>query len=284
MKILKSKLTWLIAISMFFTPLVYGQKTTVGILPFTYVTGTADLQTVHAIQENVSNAFVKTKRFVIVDRSKMEALSSEKELQKSEEFMDGNVVAQGVNLGADYFVSGHVLQGLAESIVFSDGSTEYKAKLEISLKIIDVATGEVLTSETISPKAGSMFASMAGAGPKTPEAAITKALKDIEDDVDEFVANNFPLTGSIVEMDSNAEMLIALGSNYGIKKKDKFKVVEISEMMVDGKKLVRKKLVGEIYVITVEDENFSKCKVKKGGDAILAKFSAGSKIKCISID
>lgn len=60
-------------------------KTGVGIMPFTYVQGAADYQDVNSIQETVINAFVKTKRFNIVDRSKMDALKKEKDLQKSED-------------------------------------------------------------------------------------------------------------------------------------------------------------------------------------------------------
>ena len=50
------------------------EKTGVGILPFTYVQGGANYQDVVSIQEAVTNAFVKTKRFDIVDRSKMDEL------------------------------------------------------------------------------------------------------------------------------------------------------------------------------------------------------------------
>jgi curli biogenesis system outer membrane secretion channel CsgG len=75
------------------------EKTGVGIMSFTYVTSSASFQDVNSIQETVINAFVKTKRFNIVDRSKMDALQKEKDLQKSEDFIDGSVIQQGVSLG-----------------------------------------------------------------------------------------------------------------------------------------------------------------------------------------
>ena len=90
------------------------EKTSVGILPFTYIEGSATLQDVNSIQETIINAFVKTKRFNIVDRSKMDALKKEKELQKSEDFIDGYVIKQGISLGADYLISGHVISANAE--------------------------------------------------------------------------------------------------------------------------------------------------------------------------
>jgi len=280
---MKTQLILFILMGILITPIAYAQKSTVGILAFTHVAEASDVQTTNAIQESVTNAFVKTKRFNIVDRAKMDALKSEKELQKSEDFMDGSVVAQSASLGADYLVSGHVISAQAEMMTFDDGSTSYKAKFSINLKVIDVATSQVVTSENISPKAGSLLAGASGMGPKTPAKAISKALKDIEKDIDQFVSNNFPLTGKIAEMTSDSELLLALGSQYGVSKKDKFKVVAVSVMEVDGKPLTRKKQIGVIVVSAVEDENFSKCKIKDGGSTILSKFNSGAKLECISI-
>jgi len=281
---MKTKLSFLLVAYFGISIITYGQKTTVGILPFTFTSGSADYQTVKSIDENITNAFVKTKRFNIVDRAKMGAVKAEKELQKTEDFIDGTVVAQSSNLGAEFLVSGHVSSATTERMTTSEGAVSYKAKLAITLKVIDVETSQVLHSENIKPKSGSMIGGLYGVGPTTPEIAIEKALKDIEKDVDEFVAVNFPLTISIAEVSSTSEILIAVGSQFGAKKKDKFKVVEQSVMEVNGKQLVRKKEIGQIIISSVEDENFSKCKVKSGGDVILAKFNSGAKVQCISID
>lgn len=277
----------LLILTVLFSLCSHAQKTAVGIMNFTYVSGSAEFQTVNSIQETVTNAFVKTKRFNIVDRAKMDALKGEKELQKTEDFMDGTVVSQSSSLGADYLISGHVISANAERMMTSEGAVTYKAKMSINLKAIDVATGQVVASETITPKAGSLIGGAMGTAPTTPEKAISKALKDIEKDIDKFVSINFPLTVSIAEIAEEKKgaasvLLIAVGSGFGVQKNDKFKVVVVSEMEVDGKKLVRKKEIGEIKIINVEDENFSKCQVKDGGKLILSKFSSGEKLKCIS--
>lgn len=266
----------------------YGQKTSVGILPFTFFEEASDYQVVSAIQEEITNAFVEAKRFNIVDRAKLNALKFEKELQKTEDFIDGKVVAQSASMGAEYLVSGHVISAEVEEIPFSDGTTGYKAKLSINLKVIEVATGQVITSSTIEPKAGNLLAAAAGVGPQSPEAAFSKALKDIKKDIDEFLVENFPLTVSIAEISEEkggeaSVVLISVGSKYGVEKKDEFKVVVISQMEVDGKQLTRKKDIGKIRVSAVEDENFSKCDVKDGGKDIFDKFNSGENIKCISL-
>jgi TolB-like protein len=271
-------------------------KTGVGILPFTYVQGAASSQDVNSIQETVINAFVKTKRFNIVDRSKMDALKKEKDLQKSEDFIDGSVIQQGISLGANFLISGHVISARAERMETApDANTgaitvSYKAKLSITLKVIDVSTGQVVVSETIEPKAGSTFGGMMGVAPSTPEAAITKAIKDIEGKVDEFVKINFPASFPIVEIQEKGKkgdatlIMIAGGSAFNLQKGDKLKVVEVSMIEVNGKKVERKKEIGEIKITKVEDENFSTCSVNSGGIEINAKFEAKAKLLVITKD
>ncbi len=269
---------------------VAQERTGVGIMPFTYDQGSASANFVNSIQETVTNAFVKTKRFNIVDRSKMEALKKEKDLQKSEDFIDGTVIAQGVSLGANYLISGHVISAQAERMETTPSSTTgqvsvtYKAKLAINLKVIDVATGQVVTSETIEPKGGSLLGGMVGMAPSTPEAAISKAIKGIEDKIDEFVGKNFPISFSIVEIQEKdgkgnaTKIMIAGGTAFNLKKGDKLKVVDVSMIEVNGKKLERKKELGELKITKVEDENFSTCSVSSGGIDINSRFEAKAKL------
>lgn len=278
-----------ICIILLFSTLSKAQdKTSIGILPFTYVNGASNQQTTNSIQETVTNGFVKTKRFNIVDRTKMDALRSEKNLQKSEDFIDGNVVQQGVSLGANYLVSGHVVSANAEQMRADDGTITYKTKLSINLKVIDVATGQVVSSETIEPKSGNSLLGAFGLGASTPEASIAKAIKDIEEKVDDFVSRNFPISFFIAEIQEKdnkgaaIKLMIAGGSDFGLSKGDKLKVVEISVMEVGGKKLTRKKEIGELKITKVEDENFSTCSVNSGGIDIAAKFEAKANIQVIT--
>jgi len=219
----------------------------------------------------------------------------EKELQKTEDFIDGSVVAQGANLGATFLISGHVNSASASEFTTTDQTTGqtvsggFKAKLSISLKVIDVATGQVTTSETIEPKGGSMLGQLAGVAPSTAEAAITKAIKDISSKIDEFVSKNFPTIFQIAEIQekdgsgSAKTVLIAGGSDFGLKKGDKLKVIELTEMEVSGKKMLRKKEVGELQITKVEDENFSICTVKAGGADINKKFEAKARLQVITL-
>ncbi len=275
---------------LFTAKILFAQndKLTIGIMPFNYDNGSSTYQHANSIQEAVTEGFVKTKRFNIVDRSKMDALKKEKELQKTEDFMDGSVVKQGANIGANFLISGNVLEAKAEAIIGTKGETiGYKAKLIISLKVIDVSTGQVVSSETIEPKANTgLFGGFTA--PSTPEGAISKAIKEISSKIDEFVAKNFPVTFAIAEIqqkDKNggaSKVLISGGAAFGLKKGQKLKVVEISEMNVNGKKMVRKKEIGELKITKVEDDNFSTCEVSAGGADITKELDAKAKIEVIT--
>jgi hypothetical protein len=288
------RLIFIAFFSLFTSGLFAQEKLSVGILPFTFVQGASNSQNVNSIQETVVNAFVKKKRFNIVDRTKMDALKDEKNLQKSEDFIDGNVIQQGVSLGANFLISGHVISAQAERMETAPDqktgqvTVSYKSKLSIQLKVIDVATGQVITSESIEPKGGSTLGGMFGVGPTTPEAAISKAIKGIEDKVDEFVNKNFPLSFPIVEIQETdskgnaTKLMIAGGSGYNLKKGDKLKVVEVSMIEVNGKKLERKKEIGELKITKVEDDNFSTCSVSSGGVDINSRFEAKAKLLVIT--
>ncbi len=278
-----------------FTKSKSQSKINVGVLPFNYVNGAADYQDVNAIQESVTNAFVKTKRFNIVDRTKMEALKSEKELQKSEDFISGNVVAQGVSLGADYLITGIVSSATKTQKYVErtrlDGSKYnqivYEATINFSCKVLDVSTGQVINSETFSTSGGtSLFGLIPTAD--NPQEAFGSSLSSLTKNIDKWVGKNFPATFSIVEIQDRdskgnaTKVLISGGSGTGLERKEGLKVVEVSEMMVDGKKLIRKKEIGELRVEKVEDENFSVCSVRDGEAEITKKFESKAKISVMT--
>ncbi len=268
------------------------EKVSVGIVEFTYAKDGVEKEYINAIQESVTNAFVKTRRFNVVDRTQMKQIRIERDIQKSEDFIDGKVVAQGKSVGATFLIFGYIISAHPEEMKTDDGkgkiTIDYKARLMISLKIIDVSTGGLVTSETIEPKSGSSVVEFFNIGSSTPSTAMAKAIKKIEDKVDEFVDKNFPTYFSIAEIqkkNSNgaaSEVLIAGGSGYGLKKGDRLKVAEIVDVTVNGNKMTRKKEIGELKVTKVEDENFSICSVTEGGEIITARFESNAKLQIIT--
>ena len=289
----KNKMKKIITIALLggLSSFVRGQeKITVGVLPVTQSSKQTSNESV-AITDALTSAFVKTQRFILVDRNKMDALKQEKQLQKTEDFMDGKTIEQSKSMGAQYLIS---------SALNSYQNDGHVCKFNLNLSVIDVASGQIISSDIIESKGGGHGGQIAGsiggallrtgnlAGNGSTDDAFKKALQGVEPEIEKFVSKNFPITVSIAEIQekdsqgSATQVLIAGGSSFGIKKGDKFKVVELSELDVNGKKMQRKKEIGELQVAKVEDENFSICNVNNGGIDINTKFVAKSKIQVIT--
>ncbi|MCX6247806.1 MAG: hypothetical protein NTW10_08745 [Bacteroidetes bacterium] len=280
---------------MAMSAIVNGQeKTGIGIAPFTYVDGAAIPQDVNAIQAMVINSFMKTRRFNVIEPAQMDALKRIKGVDAPDDVLDVNVLQRWGNLGAQFVISGQVVSAQAEQMRADDGqgtvTITYKAKVILNLKVTDVATGQTINAETLEPKAGSSMLGSMGIGSSSPENAITKAIKTTEDKIDDFVGRNFPISFSIAEVQEKDKkgnattILIAGGSAHGLKKGDKLKVVELTDIEVNGKKMQRKKEIGELKITKVEDENFSICSVSAGGLEINTKFEAKAKLQIITKD
>ncbi|HET9058092.1 MAG TPA: CsgG/HfaB family protein [Chitinophagaceae bacterium] len=263
----------------------FGQnKTLIGIVPFksssndnySYLSNSKN-EYKTAIQDAVSDAFLRTKRFSLVEREKMDQLKSEKKLQKDEDFIDGQVIEQSKSLGAQYIVLGNISKANVgqkqTSMPYIGTTTSYVAEIAFSIRVVDVSTGEIIASNTFNKSSKG-------------KNAFEDALKDIKPQIEAFIKDNFKIVVSIASIEEKnsygdaTKVLISGGSSTGVAVKNEFKVYEVSELVVDGKKLTRKKTIGKIVVVSVEDENFSICTVMEGGADITKKKDAGAKMKC----
>lgn len=263
-----------------------SDKITIGILPFTYTGNSSNYA--YSIQETVENAFIKAKRFNMVERSRLKELQAEKDLQKHEDFIDSKVlVSQGKSLGARYMIGGNVIAATYEEVYSTTNGNRkldgYRGKINLLLKIIDVESGQIVSSETINVSgSGGFFSSFSYS--QKPEAAIIESIKGMDKELNKYIAKNFPVTFRIVEIqekksdESAKTVLLAGGSGYGLSKGDKLKVLEMKEITVDGKIFNRKVEVGELKISKVEDENFSICSVLSGGDVIAQKLATNNLI------
>ncbi|MCD4730647.1 MAG: penicillin-binding protein activator LpoB [Bacteroidales bacterium] len=258
---------------------------TIGVLPFTFSVTSANQGEAQSISEAVINAFVKTKRFNVLDRGSMQKIFDELEIQKNPEFIDSEKLAeQGKMKGADFLLAGYVSQIKTEykkPTVYNTPQGKitkpggYYCNISFNIKIIDVATSAILAIDKIETKGGNMMVTDASK-------AFQGAMEGIAPDIDKFVDNNFPLTFTIAAIEEVKKgkatvVLIDGGEDFGIEKGCELKVVEVQE--IGGK--LRKREIGSVKVDNVEGE-FSTCKVGKGGDLIKSKFDAGTKLEVIT--
>lgn len=258
------------------------EKISIGVLPTQVVGKNSENQ---LMTESLTNAFLKTKRFDVVDRSKLSALKRERELQKTEDFMDGAVIEQSRSMGAKYLLSSTLADYVNQGDV---------CRFTLNLTLIDVETGKVVAAESITPKSGGFGKQLLALGTSvalgtdvtltSEDKALRKAIENIVPKVDEFVIKNFPISFSIIEVQEKSgnvakTLLVSGGSDAGVKKGGILKVVEIVPVNVNGKIIERKKEIGELKVEKVEDENFSICSVKSGGAEILTKVNNNIRIQ-----
>ncbi len=267
-------------------------KMVIGILPFTYVSGAANFQDVNSISEAVVTSFVKTKRFNIVDRSKLDEVTAEKQLQKSADFVDGTVADQGKSMGAQFLISGHV-NSASKSEEWKtrtklDGTTErymaVDAQVSFTCKVIDVSTGQVINSESF--KNEPSLLSLAS----NKDEAFNNALKNLGKSIDKWVSKNFPLTFDMVEVQVKdkkgfpSEILVGAGSDSGVAKGDKLAIIEVSSVKVGDVMKTRNKEIGFAKVSKIEDGSFSICTVTDGADILSERMAANAVIKFKTVD
>lgn len=267
-------------------------KTSIAILDFT-ASSNVSRQFIQTAQEATTQGFIRAKRFVIVDRSRLDAIQKERNLQKSEEFiMSDFTIEQRTAVGAQFFVQGNVTNGSSTStnVEFTDSkgnkkySMRYDAAIAISIRVIDVSTGtsDVAVTISASGSSGGFFLGVAQTG--SPEAAMSSAINSLTKEVDKWIGKTFPAQFSIVEIQSSddksgaKQVLIAGGTGTGLVKGEKLKVILETTINVNGVDKKRYQEVGTLKVIDLDGEDFSICKVTDGGSGILQRFNAKEKI------
>ncbi|GAA3920108.1 hypothetical protein GCM10022209_11080 [Chitinophaga oryziterrae] len=262
-------------ISIAVSTAAFGQsKTVIGIAPFKSG-ASQNSNNVVSLQETVSDVFSRNKRLTLVEKDKMTQVKGDS--VQAADAVDPLLLEQAKATGAQYVITGNVSKAAVEikqtNIPVIGVTTANVAEISFTMSVIDVARAEVVATSTFN-------------GNGRGKIAFEDALKDLKPQIEKFIKDNFKVTVSIAEIEEKnsnggaAKVLIVAGSLLGVKELDEFRVYELTELTVDGKKMTRKKTLGKIAVAKVEDENFSVCTVQEGGIEIAKKVEEGAKIKC----
>ena len=240
---------------------------------------------IQSVQDDIEKSFVKTRRFIVVDRSKMSAWYDEKARQNTSDFdfSDRDLVEQGKNFGADYIVTGSVNVEARESVgrvgagaaqqVRNNSSNravqsvagvsagvsrniETQERIDAIIKIIKVETGEIVVSETVK-------------GTRS----------QLEKRVDELIDSSFPFTVPVIEV-VGGNMTLVPGADTGVKKGDVFTIYRITTVEVQGRNMTRQTEIGSVQVTQLEGD-FCTCKIQKGANEIQQQFSQGIQLTAI---
>jgi Curli production assembly/transport component CsgG len=215
-----------------------------------------------AITEKVIEIITKSKRFQVVDRTNLELLKKEQDLQRTAEFYDPKKQNDEPMLGADYQVNGIIRMINIVRMTSGGDFAGYRATLSFNLTISTVASGKTTEAQS--------FESKGASAQLTPERAVDEAIRTLEESMESYFQEEFPVVLSISrilkEDDDEAEsVLISGGKTYGLKEGDEFLVKTFE--MIDGSPYYKD--IGILELTKIAGDNFSECEVDKGGKAIM---------------
>lgn len=290
---MKNKRNYLFIFFLFISSLCFSQEIgdntiKIGILQ---VTSNYNESYSFTLQAILTKVFSEKKRFTVVDRTKLNEVLKEKNLQKKEDFINGSFLAeQGKSIGAQYLVSTTI-----NNIVYSTVTIEKQAfltnqktyvsglqvSINISFSLIDVATGSV--------KSGKSYQKSFQYESQNVDASITKTLNSFEGNIMGWLNDVFPVEMKIIRIESKDKhgkpetVLIKGGSDMDLRKNKTLIGLNISSELdvyyndilnVDGVNMTRKVVIGRIKISENQGE-FSLAKVKKGAEEIQTKLDEG---------
>lgn len=262
-------------------PGVYQQQstTTVGIPP--------PQEFARGLTEMLTTVLVNTNRFVVLERAQLQAVQQEQDLGASGRVNKETAAGQGSLMGAQALITGDIsgfsysaeaLGGNILNIIkgLNAGMTRVKAQVNIDLRLVDAATGEVLaaakgkgtatqtgvfTDLVRGDKKISLNASVATPLGQASRGALQDAVADLL-----LLLPKVAWARRIVEV-RGGQVFINAGKADGIQVGDVFEVFQPGANLIDpesGRNLgAPERRVGEIEVETVE-ERYAIAKVKSG--------------------
>lgn len=269
-------------------------KPTVAIMPVSYTENDAVSQyAARAVEGLIAERMAKMGRITVLDRTQAASIESERENQRSVAFIESAALAaQGKALGAQLVVTGNIDKVALVNERLDDGSDTYKGNMTITLRLVDVSTGEIRNSGVISANASSGGKSgLAGVVRSvltihtTPEDAITAAVKNAAKGIDGFFSDAFParfIVASLDKMEGNkGQFLLDGGRNLGASKGMSLVVVESVPTKVGARTVVREMELGTLRILRLDGEELSVGEMEKGADVVAAKLQAGKTVYAI---
>lgn len=244
------------------------QKSRMYVKAFTKTPGVSadDLSKVRAA---VISALNKTERFDLLDATSETAISEEVTRRHTEGAIhDATARTEMVATKANnYIMEGVVTACEAKSKKNKEGKITYTCVLSYSVNITDIANNTTVASKKFehSPLGigGSIGAILEESS--SAEGAKTSAINLVNNDIKNFLIEEFPIRGEIyaedivIKKEKLTHCYINVGKSSGVKVGDWFSIMEQQTKV--GKTI--NKEIGRMKVIEVDDE-IANCKVSKG--------------------
>lgn len=204
-------------------------------------------------------SLVQVGRFVVVERTRIEDLISEQQLQLSGFVDPATAVRVGRMLGAELVVHGLVTKATEQTI---DKFAYDLVRIEVGVDIraVNTGTGEIVISETAEAAAEAQVITTADgtivSGPTDYDPLYVNATIEALDSVAVLVSNEAPVVGLVVAV-MDREVIIDIGADHGLDPGDIFVLFRRGEEIlhpVSGERLGwRKTVLGRIRLVSTEE-------------------------------
>jgi len=208
-----------------------------------------------SIPDHLVQAYADQPEFVVIDKANYQLIEDERERQKSEDFIDGYVVAQGKSEGIDFLVKPKYLS----------------VNNNVSITVYDVANGEVFCqaqTEVIKNKTG----------PEHTAYYIGQLLDQLNSEC--FDIKFHVVRATEVKKGKAKELLIGAGKNHQMREDRILEVFNMKDEKIGDKTIKRANVIGECEITLVEGPDFSLAKVKDGDEEIAAMLDNGATLYC----
>lgn len=233
--------------------------------------------------------------YPIIDRTRLDLMQREKNLQKSDAFIDNAAIQQFKSIGAGYILEIKLNEVLAD---YSTLHNKYQFKADFVTRLIQVSTGEILaevantfTDEWSAPFIKSMPQTrdlqynVIAAAPDYKVLVQRFGLENLAFNLREVLNRAIPQKIEVLELleekKENAESLLIAGNFNASARQDDFFICRKKTVDVDGEQLVRMEQLGVVFIKSATGDGLAITKVKKGEKEIYKAIKAGDKLFCI---
>ncbi len=243
------------------------QKSRMYVKVFTKTPGVSD-DDLSKVRAAVISSLNKSERFELLDASSETAITEEALRRQSEAAMhDETARKEMIATKANNYVMDGVVTACEVKSKAKDGKSAFTCVLSYSVTITDIANNTTVATKKfehsplgIGGTVGKILEESTSA-----EGAKTSAINLVDNDITDFLIEEFPLKGEIyaedfvIKKDKLTHCYINIGKTSGVKVGDWFAIMEQQTKV--GKTI--NKVIGRLKVVEV-DEEIANCKVSKG--------------------
>lgn len=205
------------------------------------------------VHQRITSAFLRTRRFELVERQRLDAVLEEAKLQQGGLVDDSTAVQLGRLLGAQQVLvgsyRGEIIAYYGEEKTSNPLFRWFTGKVSAGLRLVDVASGRI--SETFE---------VAGAEKDTTAAKTFHGLlEDFTRKLEREVGNRYPLAGVLLREEPDRQVMVDLGRKDGLKVGDVYQAVAFGPDVVHPTtgRLLRgpRRVLADLKVTSLDEES-----------------------------